>query len=161
MNVLSWKPWIHPELKTERNKYAISGNYLANSKFNTLIIYMAPRSLTVLLILLLVFQPVATAFAGCMQKDSTEQAGDNGHMMNGKLMTHHQTMHESPDEEKQHNCFTNCQCAGTCLHACHTASIIIFNNPIVLEKQINSYSITYYSLPGYKFLLLRPPAAVS
>ena len=123
---------------------------------------MVRKQIIVLLALILVLQPVASAFAGCMQMDASGHSTHNGMQMDGSHKMHHAAMNNTDDKTKQNGCFTDCHCAGKCLHACNAVSIISVESLFMFERNNSEYFIAqYFSQTGYKFLLLRPPTVIS
>lgn len=115
----------------------------------------------ILLALILVFQPVAAAFADCMQMNKPDDSvyGE----MNQSHMMHHSAMNKFDNNDKHNSCCTDCDCAGKCLHACSTVFIdIALENLFVFEKNQSEFSVTHNLYhTGYKLLLLRPPSHIS
>lgn len=122
---------------------------------------MVHKNIILLLVLVLAFQPVTTAFAGCMQMDASEHDMQiDMHLDN--LSMHHSAINNTNDGKKQNGCFTDCKCAGMCLNSCSILSIISVENLLAYDRSSRDYSTTRsFSLAGYNFLLLRPPSLIS
>lgn len=117
------------------------------------------RRVALFVVLMLVFQPFATVFAGCVHAEEAGHAGHTTHAMESDHAMHQPVMNYPDVKGQQADCFANCECAGMCLHACHAPSLPGVINMIMDYTHEYGYLLYQsFSFPGYTFQLLRPPA---